>query len=120
MSGREVFEGNHERMGAHVIEHAKLAQAPPPRAGPNHFSAGPWLSGVRDTMVVNAKPQCSRVKHKYQLTDIGLRARKGSFARAGMLRVIQELAYSSPALALTAARDGALATPTEPVDVNQT
>ena len=66
-------------------------------------------------MVVNAKPQCSRVKHKYQLTDIGLRARKGSFARAGMLRVIQELAYSSPALALTAARDGALAT--GPVDV---
>jgi hypothetical protein len=35
MSGREVFEGNHERMGAHVIENAKLAQPPPPRAGPN-------------------------------------------------------------------------------------
>eukprot|EP00966_Prymnesium_polylepis_P078342 1816378-Prymnesium_polylepis.1 len=35
MSGREVFEGNHERMGANVIENAKLAQPPPPRAGPN-------------------------------------------------------------------------------------
>eukprot|EP00966_Prymnesium_polylepis_P244372 5652048-Prymnesium_polylepis.2 len=35
MSGREVFEGNHERVGAHVIENAKLAQPPPPRAGPN-------------------------------------------------------------------------------------
>jgi hypothetical protein len=39
MSGREVFEGNHERMGAHVIENAKLAQPPPPRAGPNRKRA---------------------------------------------------------------------------------
>eukprot|EP00966_Prymnesium_polylepis_P268053 6192501-Prymnesium_polylepis.1 len=39
MSGREVFEGNHERMGAHVIEYAKLAQPPPPRAGPNPVCA---------------------------------------------------------------------------------
>eukprot|EP00966_Prymnesium_polylepis_P022249 511999-Prymnesium_polylepis.1 len=42
MSGREVFEGNHERMGAHVIENANLAQPPPPRAGPNRFVKGPF------------------------------------------------------------------------------
>eukprot|EP00966_Prymnesium_polylepis_P191163 4430727-Prymnesium_polylepis.1 len=41
MSGREVFEGNHERMGAHVIKNAKLAQPPPPRAGPNRPTPRP-------------------------------------------------------------------------------
>eukprot|EP00966_Prymnesium_polylepis_P193454 4484191-Prymnesium_polylepis.1 len=41
MSGREVFEGDHERMGAHVIENAKLAQPPPPRAGPNRRPRAP-------------------------------------------------------------------------------
>ena len=35
MSGREVFEGNRERMGAHVIENGKLVQPPPARAGPS-------------------------------------------------------------------------------------
>eukprot|EP00966_Prymnesium_polylepis_P211541 4898741-Prymnesium_polylepis.1 len=35
MSGREVFKGNHERMGAHVIGNTKLAQPPPARAGPS-------------------------------------------------------------------------------------
>ena len=51
MSGRDVFEGNHERMGAHVIENAKLAQPPPPRAGPNRL--GPALAepGCRDFKV---------------------------------------------------------------------
>ena len=40
MSGREIFEGNHERMGAHVIENAKLAQPPPARAGPSLRNSG--------------------------------------------------------------------------------
>eukprot|EP00966_Prymnesium_polylepis_P332290 7387799-Prymnesium_polylepis.1 len=35
MSEREVFGGNHERTGAHVIENAKLVQPPPARAGPS-------------------------------------------------------------------------------------
>ena len=30
-----TFEGSNERMGAHVIENAKLREPPPPRAGPN-------------------------------------------------------------------------------------
>eukprot|EP00966_Prymnesium_polylepis_P099931 2313549-Prymnesium_polylepis.1 len=42
MSGREVFEGNHERMGAHVIENAKSAQPPPARAGPSPVRRAPY------------------------------------------------------------------------------
>eukprot|EP00966_Prymnesium_polylepis_P046239 1070897-Prymnesium_polylepis.1 len=47
MSGWDFLEGNDKRIGARVIENAKLRQPPPPRDGPSpfdcaHVAHGTW------------------------------------------------------------------------------